>query len=53
MVPPLPARERNARVLSRALELLPEAIKEVMIRSDSEGHSADVLHRMSVSESLH
>ena len=37
------AREGNARVLSRALELLPEAIEEVMIRSDSAGHSADVL----------
>ena len=39
----VPAREGNARVLSRALELLPEAIEEVMIRSDSAGHSADVL----------
>ena len=38
-----PAREGNARVLSRALELLPEAIEEVMIRSDSAGHSAEVL----------
>ena len=53
MVPPLPAREGNARVLSPALELLPEVIEEVMIRSDSAGHSADVLHRMSASESLH
>ena len=33
----VPAREGNARVLSRALELLPEAIEEVMIRSDSAG----------------
>ena len=39
----VPAREGNARVLSRALELLPEAIEEVMIRSDSAGHSAEVL----------
>ena len=39
----VPAREGNARVLSRALELLPEAIKEVMIRSDSAGHSVEVL----------
>ncbi len=39
----VPAREGNARVLSRALELLPEAIEEVMIRSDSAGHSVEVL----------
>ena len=39
----VPAREGNARVLSRALELLPEAIEEVMNRSDSAGHSAELL----------
>ncbi len=39
----VPAREGNARVLSRALELLPEAIEEVMIRSHSAGHSVEVL----------
>ena len=39
----VPAREGNARVLSRALELLPKAIEELMIRSDSAGHSAEVL----------
>ncbi len=39
----VPAREGNAPVLSRALELLPEAIEEVMIRSDSAGHAAEVL----------
>ena len=39
----MPAREGNARVLSRALELLPQAIEEVIIRSDPAGHSAEVL----------
>ena len=38
----VPAREGNARVLSRTLELLPEAIEEVMNRSDSAGHSAEL-----------
>ena len=46
----VPAREGNARVLSRALELLPEAIEEVMIRSDSAGHSAEVLQLCSRTE---
>ena len=39
----VPAREGNAPVLLRALELLPEAIEEVMIRSDSAGHAAEIL----------
>ena len=39
----VPAREGNARVLSWALELLPDTIEEVMIRSDSAGHSAEAL----------
>ena len=39
----VPAREGNARVLLRALELLPETIEEVMVRSDSAGHAAEVL----------
>ena len=39
----VPAREANTRVLSWALELLPTSIEEVMIRSDSAGHSAEVL----------
>ena len=49
----VPAREGNARVLSRALELLPEAIEEVMIRSDSEGHSAEVLELLCNRPELH
>ena len=39
----VPAREGNARVLSRALEQLPATVSEVMVRSDSAGHSADVI----------
>ena len=39
----MPAREGNARVLLRALDLLPDRIEEVMIRSDSAGHSVDVI----------
>ncbi len=39
----VPAREGNARVLLRALELLPETIEKVMVRSDSAGHAAEVL----------
>ena len=39
----VPAREGNERVLMRFLELLPDRIEEVMIRSDSAGHSADVI----------
>ena len=39
----VPAREGNARVLSRARAPLPAAIEEVMIRSDSAGHSVEVL----------
>ena len=39
----VPAREGNTRVLSPALERLPEPIAEVMIRSDSTGRSAEVL----------
>ncbi len=39
----VPAREGNARVHPRALARLPDLIEEVMIRSDSAGHSADVI----------
>ena len=39
----VPAREGNARVPLRSLKLLPDRIEEVLIRSDSAGHSADVI----------
>ena len=39
----VPAREGNARVLAEALTRLPETVREVTVRSDSAGHSVDVI----------
>ena len=36
-------REGNARVLAEALTRLPETVREVTVRSDSAGHSVEVI----------
>ena len=39
----VPAREGNARVLAEAIARLPETVREVTVRSDSAGHSTEVI----------